>query len=92
MINQDSNQLAAALKGEPIPPDPTLQEQRECMLRHYRLVTERFGVTKGTLLMRKYACCYAQGLRGARNFRSQIGRTTTPEEFCQVVEQHFPRD
>ena len=85
-------QVAAALKGEPIPPDPTLQEQRECMLRHYRLVTDRFGEGKGTMLMRKYACCYAQGLRGARNFRSHIGKVTTPDEFHHVIQEHFPRE
>ena len=84
-------QVAAALRDEPIPPDPTLEEQRECMLRHYRLVTDRFGMEKGTMLMRRYACCYAQGLRGARNFRSRIGRVTRPDEFREVIKQHFPR-
>ena len=27
-------QAHAALRGEPVPPDPTLEEQRECVLRH----------------------------------------------------------
>ncbi len=63
-------QAAAALRGQPIPPDPTLQQQRDCMLHHYRLVVDRFGAEKGTVLMRKYACCYAQGKHGARHFRS----------------------
>ena len=85
-------QAAAALRGEPVPPDPSLEEQRQIMLRHYRLVTERFGVEKGTLLMRKYACCYAQGKFGARHFRSHVARVSTPEEFYQVVAQHFPRE
>ncbi len=85
-------QAAAAIAGEPIPPDPTLAEQRRCMLEHYRLVVERFGVEKGTVLMRKYACCYAQGKRGARQFRTLVAHVATPAEFQQVVEQHFPRD
>ena len=50
-------QAAAALAGKPIPPDPTLDEQRACMLRHYDLVVDRFGTQKGTMLMRKFACC-----------------------------------
>ena len=45
-------QAAAALRGEPIPPEPTLAEERELMLHHYRLVCDRFGVNKGTVLMR----------------------------------------
>ena len=84
-------QAAAALAGEPIPPDPTLARQRELLLEHYRLVVERFGPEKGTILMRRYACSYARGLRGARAFRTHAARVSTPEEFAGVVLAHFPR-
>ncbi len=83
-------QAAAALRGEPIPPDPTLQQQKECMLQHYQLVVDRFGEEKGTVLMRKFACCYAQGKHGARFFRTHVAHVTTKDEFFQVVDQHFP--
>lgn len=83
-------QAAAALKGEPIPPDPTLEQQRDCMLRHYELVVERFGERKGTMLMRKFAACYAQGKYGARLFRTYVQNVETREQFLQVVEDHFP--
>ena len=85
-------QAAAALRGDPVPPDPTLDQQRECMLRHYRLVVERFGEEKGTVLMRKYACCYAQGKHGARHFRSHVANVSTPQQFYGVVAEHFPRE
>ena len=39
-------QAAAALRGEPIPPDPTLDEQRACMLRHYELVLPSASASK----------------------------------------------
>jgi tRNA-dihydrouridine synthase B len=83
-------QAAAALRGEPIPPEPTLEAQRECMLRHYERVVRRFGDEKGTMLMRKYACCYAQGRRGARQFRSHVARVNSPAEFRDVVRRYFP--
>ena len=85
-------QAAAALRGEPIPPDPSLAEQRDCMLRHYEKVCARFGEQKGTLLMRKYACCYAQGKHGARHFRTHVARVSTRQEFLAVVEEHFPQE
>lgn len=85
-------QVHAALRGEPVPPDPTLAEQRDCMVHHYELVVDRFGEAKGTMLMRKYAACYAKGLYGARHFRTHVGRVTTVSEFHQVVDQYFPRD
>jgi tRNA-dihydrouridine synthase B len=85
-------QSQAALRGEEIPPDPTLEEERELLLRHYGLVVERFGVTKATILMRKFACCYAQGRTGAREFRTRVSQVSTPEDFRGVVEQYFPRE
>ncbi len=86
------SQCAAALRGEPIPPDPTPDEERELLLHHYRLVCQRFGDERGTMLMRKFACCYAQGRPGARDFRTHVGRVYTPAEFTDVVERFFPRD
>lgn len=85
-------QACAAVRGEPVPPDPTLTQERELLLHHFELVRERFGDKKASVLMRKYACCYAQGRPGAREFRKQVARLETAEQFYQVVEEHFPRD
>jgi tRNA-dihydrouridine synthase B len=85
-------QAAAALRGDPIPPDPSLLEQKDCMLHHYALVCDRFGEQKGTALMRKYACCYAQGRRGARAFRTHVAHVDTRAEFLSVVENFFPSE
>lgn len=84
-------QCKAALRGEPVPPDPTPTEERHLLLHHYDLVCQRFGIEKGTLLMRKFACCYAQGRPGARDFRKHAAVIDTPEEFRAVVEEYFPR-
>ncbi len=84
-------QAAAALRGDPVPPDPDLEAQRGCMLHHYRLVCDRFGEEKGTVLMRKFACCYAQGKHGARHFRTHVANVSSAEEFLAVVDHHFPK-
>jgi tRNA-dihydrouridine synthase B len=84
-------QIHAALRGQPIPPDPTLEQQRECLLEHYQLIVRRFGEAKGTMLMRKYACCYAQGMPGARQFRTEVGKVVCQEDFLRVVRECFPR-
>ena len=78
------------VRGETIPPDPTLAEQRQLLLDHFRRVVERFGPVKGTILMRCYACCYGQGQQGVRAFRRRITRAVSPEEFRAIVEQDFP--
>jgi len=84
-------QVRAALLGEPIPPDPTPAEERSLLLHHYRLVVERFGEDKGTVLMRKYACCYAQGRSGAREFRTRVSHAASAAEFESIVDAYFPR-
>src|SRR6476620_2463472 len=76
-------QAAAALRGEPIPPEPTLAEQKQCLLWHYDLCCRRFGESKGTLLMRKFACNYAQGKTGARFFRMHVANITSREKFLE---------
>lgn len=86
------SQVRAALLGQPIPPEPTLAEERALLMRHYALVCERFGEDKGTILMRKYACCYAQGRFGAREFRTRVSRAASPSEFATIVERYFPAD
>lgn len=85
-------QAQAALAGEPIPPELTLAQQRQLLLEHYHLVVARFGPNRGTVLMRRYACCYSQGHRGARQFRAQVSLVRTPEQFIEVVNEHFPRE
>ncbi len=84
-------QAAAALRGEAVPPDPSLADQKSCMLRHFDLLVERFGVDKAAQLMRKYACCYAQGCYGARTFRTHVAKVSSQEEFYSVVEEFFPQ-
>jgi hypothetical protein len=41
-------------------------------------------------LMRKFACCYAQGKPGARHFRTNVVTVSTPAEFKEVVDRYFP--
>ena len=85
-------QAAAALKGEPVPPEPTLLQQRQCLMRHFDLLVARFGEDKAAQLMRRYACCYAQGRHGARHFRTHVAKVSTSKEFYDVVDEWFPRD
>ena len=84
-------QCAAALEGREIPEEPSLSQQKQIMIRHYELICERFGEMRGTLLMRKYACCYAVGKPGARHFRTHAAKMETAAEFYQVIEEYFPR-
>jgi len=81
---------AAALRGEPVPAPPSLNEQKSMLLRHKTWVVEHFGEDRGIMLMRKFACNYANGRAGARTFRGRIHRARSDAEFVAIVEASFP--
>ena len=83
-------EIAAALRGDPIPPQPTLFEQREQLLRHHAQLVEMHGDPFGTILMRKFAARYLTGVRGAKSFRAEVTIAANAAEFCRIVEQLFP--
>jgi len=83
-------QAAAALRGEPIPPDPHPLEQRRLLLEHFHLAVECFGPKKGTKMMRGFACQFASGRDGVREFRRAISKASRSEQFVQLVERYFP--
>jgi tRNA-dihydrouridine synthase B len=83
-------EVEAALCGQPIPPEPPLVEQKQLLLDHYRLMVEQYGPEKGTILMRRLACCYHKGRAGARTFRARVATVATREEFIAVVEECYP--
>ncbi|RMF89245.1 MAG: tRNA dihydrouridine synthase DusB [Planctomycetota bacterium] len=85
-------QAAALLAGQSPPPAPSLAEQRDLILAHHRMLMERFGPRRGTVLMRKFACRYAHGKPGAKRFRIEAGSAISPEEFVHVVKRHFSHD
>ena len=84
-------QIRQKLEGKDPEADPTLEEQREILLKHYELVQKRFGEPLAVILMRKYACDYALGKPGARRFRSLISQVKDHDQFLQTVQEEFPR-
>lgn len=83
-------EIAAALRGEPLPAPPTPPEQRALLLRHHAARVAEEGDHWGTVLMRKFAVRYLTGLPGARAFRDRIARAENGEQFRAIVEQAFP--
>lgn len=53
------SQAQALAAGRPVPPPPTLHEQRAVMLEHYRLAEEIYDPQRCGTLMRKFGIKYA---------------------------------
>jgi tRNA-dihydrouridine synthase B len=84
-------EAAAALRGEPIPPPPTREEQCELIRRQFGLLVEQHGPERACTAVRAMVCWYVQGIPGARRFRTNVVKVVTPEEFYEVLERDFPR-
>ena len=82
-------QVAAALAGRPVPPDPSPDEEGQLILEHYALVRRQHGESKGTILMRKFASRYARGRPGAKKFRAAVSSWTTAADVHRVVRGYF---
>jgi tRNA-dihydrouridine synthase B len=82
-------EIAAALRGEPVPPPPSPAEQKAMMLAHHRAMVEREGEERGTVLMRKYAARYLTATPGVAALRDAVNRATRAAEFVEAVERCF---
>lgn len=78
-------EITAAFRGEPIPAPPSLGEQRQLLLSHHAAMVEREGDERGTILMRKFAVRYLNGLPGSRGLRDLLTRATCASEFRDRV-------
>jgi tRNA-dihydrouridine synthase len=80
--------LIAELTGMPLY-QPSYDERRTLLLRHFDLITDLFGEQRGTRVMRKYTFFYCNGLPGVRRFRDRFCRMADRAEFVQVVDDFF---
>jgi nifR3 family TIM-barrel protein len=53
-------EVRALAAGEPLPPPPSLAEQREVIVEHYRLAEQAYGPKRACFRMRKFGIKYAR--------------------------------
>jgi nifR3 family TIM-barrel protein len=66
-------QLAAAFRGEPVPPPPATTEVVPVMRRHAELLVDWFGDHKGIREFRKHTAWYLKGYPVGGELRGQLG-------------------
>jgi nifR3 family TIM-barrel protein len=65
--------LAAAFRGEPAPPLPSLGEVAAMMRRHAELLVESMGEDRGCKEFRKHIAWYLKGFRAGGELRQSLG-------------------
>jgi tRNA-dihydrouridine synthase B len=81
-------QAADLLAGRP-PAEPTLEDRRDLILRHFRLVTEQEEPKLALHKLRTFTGWYTHGLPGGRHLRTRIASLDSPAAFLDAVEGFF---
>lgn len=77
--------ISAALRGEELPPEPTLGEVTRIIYRHAELLAEHDGEKKASRDMRKHMGWYMRGFPVGGEFRSALARINSLAELREVL-------
>lgn len=80
-------QIRAKLLGQPVPPEPALEERLAVMREHIELICRFKGEATGMREARKHAAWYLKGLRGAAGFRNECSSLCTKEDLDRLLEK-----
>ena len=67
-------QVMAALTGQHVPADPSVEEQYHLIVGHYHAMIAHYGETVGVGIARKHIGWYTKGLHGSAEFRNDVNR------------------
>lgn len=70
-------------------PDPSLDDQLQIVLRHYRDMLEHYGGQTAVRMARKHIGWYSKGLRGASEFRNVINREDDPNVVIAQIKDFY---
>lgn len=85
-------QAKALWEGKPLPPPPSLFEQREVILQHYRLAQELYGGDRCGALMRKFGIKYAALHPEHLTVREAFAKVKRLEDWEAVLARWYAED
>lgn len=85
-------QARALYAGEPLPPPPTLFEQRDVIQEHMRLADELYGEKRGLGHMRKFGIKYSFLHPDLTEVRSKFTKMRTLEDWYAIRDQYYCED
>ena len=79
----------AARRSSTAMPEPTIEDRRDLILGHFRMVAEREEPMHALHKLRKFTGWYTHGLPHGRRLRQQINSLPDVEAFLAAVEEFF---
>ncbi|QDT57370.1 putative tRNA-dihydrouridine synthase [Caulifigura coniformis] len=85
-------QAEALWNGEPLPPPPTVHQQRDVLEHHFALALETYGPERCTTPMRKFGVKYAKLHPQLDQVRAAFCIVKTPADWAAVLRTHYASD
>lgn len=85
LINQVNNEL----NGRKIINTPTLAEQKNIVLNHFKEMIEHYGERTAIPLARKHIGWYSSGLKDSAEFRATVNVAQGAENVCALIEKFY---
>lgn len=82
--------IGAALRGESAPPEPTVDERLDTMLRHADMMALRKGEDLGLREFRKHVVCYMKAFPHARELKTRLMQCHTVADYHEAAEHFRP--
>ncbi|MGH7200926.1 MAG: tRNA dihydrouridine synthase, partial [Planctomycetaceae bacterium] len=85
-------QARALAAGKPLPPPPTVFEQREVLCEHFRLSEEAYGSERCGSVMRKFGIKYSRLHPQAETVRNAFIAMRTTADWQNVIDRCYGED
>jgi len=69
--------------------DPTIEQQYELIIEHYKAMLEHYGTNVGLHCARKHIGWYTKGLPGSAEFRNGVNRLEDPEQVMGELARFY---
>ena len=79
-------ELSLMWQGNPKPEEPTIEEIKELMIRHYTLLEQDKGEYAAVREMRKFIGKYVKGRQGSAAFRGQVNTITEGKRLIEAIQ------
>ncbi len=86
------NEFAALLRGDPLPLPPTLHEQREALLEHFRLAVEIYGEESASRQMRKIGIKFSKLHPSGPTVWREFIAVRNQQDWDGVLARHYSQD
>lgn len=68
---------------------PSVDEQFETLIEHYRMMLDHYGEDVGTKIARKHLGWYTKGLHGSAEFRNFVNFINDPMKVLEEIERFY---